>query len=115
MDATELFQTISASHIWQTYLYHLYIYFNFLKDFSSFDKMLVHLEFQTCFVLPGLISAIRISTLYNNYANRVLNQNNNIYIIIYIYINFDVASTIVTERRSAETANVFKENASSVR
>ena len=30
-----------------------------MKDFSSFDKMLVHLKLQTCFVLPGLISAIR--------------------------------------------------------
>ena len=29
-----------------------------LIDFSSFDKILVHLKLQTCFVLPGLISAI---------------------------------------------------------
>ena len=30
-----------------------------LRDFSSFDKMLVHLKLQTRFVLPGLISLIR--------------------------------------------------------
>ena len=27
--------------------------------FSSFDEMFVHLKLQTCFILPGLISAIR--------------------------------------------------------
>ena len=32
---------------------------NRLREFSSFDKMLVHLRLQTCFVLPGLISAIQ--------------------------------------------------------
>ena len=26
-------------------------------DFSSFDKILIHLKLQTCFVLPGLFSA----------------------------------------------------------
>ena len=31
----------------------------YLRDFSSFDKMLLHLKLQTCFVLPGLINAIR--------------------------------------------------------
>ena len=31
----------------------------FMRDFSSFDIMLLHLKFQTCFVLPGLINAIR--------------------------------------------------------
>ena len=31
-----------------------------LRDFSSFDTMLLHLKFQTCFVLPGLISVITI-------------------------------------------------------
>ena len=30
----------------------------FWIDFSSFDKILVHLKLQTCFVRPGLISAI---------------------------------------------------------
>ena len=30
-----------------------------LTDFSSFDKMLAHLKLLACFVLPGLISAIR--------------------------------------------------------
>ena len=30
-----------------------------LRDFSSFDEMLVHLKLQTWFALPGLISAIR--------------------------------------------------------
>ena len=30
-----------------------------LRDFSSFDKILVHLKLLTCFVLPGLISAIQ--------------------------------------------------------
>ena len=30
----------------------------FMRDFSSFDIMLVHLKFQTYFVLPGLLSAI---------------------------------------------------------
>ena len=29
-----------------------------LRDFSSFDIMLLHFKLQTCFVLPGLISAI---------------------------------------------------------
>ena len=33
--------------------------FGLLRDFSSSDKMLVHLKLQICFVLPGLISAIR--------------------------------------------------------
>ena len=31
----------------------------YLRDFYSFDKMLVHLKFQTCLVLPGLINEIR--------------------------------------------------------
>ena len=35
------------------------IYIIILRDFSSFDKMLVHHKLQTCFVLPGLFSAIR--------------------------------------------------------
>ena len=30
----------------------------FMRDFSSFDIKLLHLELQTCFVLPGLVSAI---------------------------------------------------------
>ena len=33
--------------------------YNILIDFSSFDKILVHLKLLTCFVLPGLFSAIR--------------------------------------------------------
>ena len=33
---------------------------SFLRDFSRFDIMLVHLKLQTCcFVFPGLFSAIR--------------------------------------------------------
>ena len=31
----------------------------FLIDFSSFDKIFVHLKLQTCFVVPRLLSAIR--------------------------------------------------------
>ena len=38
------------------YIYTQYIY---LRDFSIFDTMLLHLKLQTCFVLPGLICAIR--------------------------------------------------------
>ena len=34
----------------------------FTRDFSSFDIMLLHLKLQTCFVLPGLISAINSAT-----------------------------------------------------
>ena len=30
-----------------------------MRDFSSFDTMLLYLKLQTCFVLPGVISAIR--------------------------------------------------------
>ena len=29
------------------------------RDFHSFDELLVHLKLHTCFVLPGLFSAIR--------------------------------------------------------
>ena len=31
----------------------------FRDYFSSFDKILIHLKLQTCFVLPGLFSAIQ--------------------------------------------------------
>ena len=30
----------------------------FLRDFCSFDIMLLHLKLQTCFVLPGVIRTI---------------------------------------------------------
>ena len=50
-----------------------------MRDFSSFNIMLLQLKLQTCFVLPGLISTIRsfqnTFKMYNNYASRVLNQN----------------------------------------
>ena len=32
-------------------------------DFPSFDKILVHLKLLTCFVVPGLISAITLLTI----------------------------------------------------
>ena len=41
---------------------HIYLHIHtviFRDYFSSFDKILVHLKLQTCFVLPGLFSAIR--------------------------------------------------------
>ena len=34
-----------------------------VRDSSSFDKMLVHLKLQTCFVLPELFSAIDMCRL----------------------------------------------------
>ena len=36
-----------------------------LRDFSSFDIMLLHLKLQTCFVLPGLISTITAVGTYS--------------------------------------------------
>ena len=52
-----------------------------LIDFSSFDKILVHLKLQTCFVLPGLISTIqsfqKISLEYEDFSTKI---------IIHIYI-----------------------------
>ena len=39
----------------------------FMRDFSSFDIMLLHLELNKF-----------SSTLYSNYASRVLNQNDNV-------------------------------------
>ena len=41
-----------------------------LRDYSSFDIMLVHLKLQTCFVLPGLTSAIRsFQKFHKKYRN----------------------------------------------
>ena len=50
----------------------IYLTYIFMGDFSSFD-MLLHLKLQTC---------------YNNYASRVLNQNNNIFNMRTIYSLF---------------------------
>ena len=43
-----------------TCIHYIYIYWNILlRNFSSFDIILLHLQLQTCFVLPGLLSTIR--------------------------------------------------------
>ena len=47
-------------------------YSTLLRDFSSFDIMLLHLK---------LLTGFFYLTLYNNYASRVLNQNNNIILL----------------------------------
>ena len=46
--------------IYKLPLHIVHVWSLVLRDyFSSFDKILVHLKLQTCFVLPGLFSAIR--------------------------------------------------------
>ena len=52
-DATAIRRLYSRGNL--KWLHHLML----LRDFSSFDTMLLHLKLQTYFVLPGLISAIR--------------------------------------------------------
>ena len=59
----------------ELYIYIIIIYM-LLRDFSSFDIMLLHLI---------LASLYFYFTLYNNNASRVFIKNNN-YITIYIYI-----------------------------
>ena len=83
---------LTSIHVHTYYMLHI---LTFMRYFSCFHIMLLHLKLQICFVLPELISAIRsfqklhynwtysnpwyVTTLYNNYASRVLNQNNNIF------------------------------------
>ena len=40
---------------WQCIIFSCLYSSDLLRDFSCFDKMLVCLKLQTCFVLPGLI------------------------------------------------------------
>ena len=74
---------------------YIHVY-TLLRNFSSFDMMLLHLKL--------LFNTVHC-TLYNNYASRVLNQNNNIYIwtniwnlgpaqIIYIFLHTHVYKLI---------------------
>ena len=61
----------------------------FFIDLSSFDKILVHFKLQTCFVLPGLFSAIRSfkKIIYIYYINMYVLafQFNQYSVSIYIY------------------------------